>query len=75
LEVIEAIRMNTAASGGKLPATLADITIVPAPNNPATGQSFPYRLDAATGTATLEVPAIEGQQPRHSGKRYVLRVK
>jgi hypothetical protein len=75
LQVIEAIRMHAATSGGKLPATLAEITLVPVPNNPATGQPFPYKLDAASGTATLDVPAIEGQQPRHTGKHYILRVR
>jgi hypothetical protein len=75
LQTIEAIRMHAAASGGKLPAALAEIALVPVPNNPATGQPFPYKLDAATGAATLDVPAIEGQQPRQSGKHYVIRVK
>jgi hypothetical protein len=74
LQAIEAIRMHAAASG-KLPASLADITIVPVPDNPATGQPFPYRLDAATGTATLDVPTLEGYQPRHDGKHYILRLR
>jgi hypothetical protein len=75
LQAIEAIRMHAANSGGKLPATLAEVTVVPVPPNPATGEPFPYQLDAATNTATLEVPASAGQQPRHEGKRYVIRVE
>jgi hypothetical protein len=74
MQVIEAIRMH-AAETGKLPATLADVTIVPVPNNPVTGQPFPYKLDAATGVATLDVPAVGDLQPRHDGKRYVIRLE
>lgn len=51
--VIEALRMQAAHDGGKLPASLAEITVVPVPNNPRTGQPFPYRLDG--NRATLEV--------------------
>jgi hypothetical protein len=72
LQAIEALRMHAAASG-KLPAALADVTIVPVPNNPATGQPFPYRLDAATGAATLEAPAVAGIA--RDGKRYVIRLR
>ena len=74
IQAIEAIRMHAAATG-KLPASLAEITIVPVPNNPATGQPFAYKLDAATGTATLEFPAVANQQPRHDAKRYVIRLQ
>jgi hypothetical protein len=74
LQAIEAIRMHAADHGGQLPKSLAEITIVPVPNNPATGEPFPYRIDAS-GAATLEVPTLEGFQPRHDGKRYVLRVR
>jgi hypothetical protein len=75
LQAIEAIRMHASTSGGKLPATLAEVTVVPVPLNPATGEPFPYQFDTATNTATLDVPASAGQQPRHEGKRYVIRVE
>ena len=48
-----AVRMQAARDGGKLPAALADVTVVPVPNNPRTGQPFPYCVDG--NRATLEV--------------------
>lgn len=75
LLAIEAIRMHAAAAEGKLPATLAEVTIVPVPINPATGQPFPYQLDAARGTATLDVPPVGGLTPRQDAKRYVIRLR
>ncbi len=75
LQTIEAIRMQAAADGGKLPASLAAVTIVPASDNPATGQPFAYSLDAATGTATLDVPPLGKLTPQQDGKRYVIRLK
>jgi hypothetical protein len=74
LQVIEALRMH-ATSTGKLPAALAEVTVVPVPVNPATGQPFAYTFDAVSETATLEVPASPGQQQRHEGKRYVIRLE
>ncbi len=44
LQTIEAVRMH-AATTGKLPASLAEITVVPVPNDPATGAPFRYTLD------------------------------
>jgi hypothetical protein len=74
LQTIEALRLHAAATGS-LPKTLADVTAVPVPSNPATDQPFPYVLDTETNTATLEVPALAGQQPRQDGKRYVIRLQ
>jgi hypothetical protein len=74
LQVIEAIRMHAAATG-KLPASLAEITIVPVPINPATGQPFEYQLDAAAATGTLEFPATGNMPARHDARRYVMRLK
>jgi hypothetical protein len=75
VQAIEAIRMHAAASGGKLPKSLAEITIVPVPANPATGQPFPYTLDAAANQATLEVAPIGSLTPQQDGKRYVIKLK
>ncbi len=58
LRVIEALRMYAAGHDGKLPASLSEITVVPVPANPATGQPFEYRLDGQT--AVLELPASDG---------------
>src|SRR5690606_29899023 len=44
LQTIEALRMH-AARHGKWPMRLADVTCVPVPKNPATGESFMYELD------------------------------
>jgi len=71
LATIEAIRMH-AAETGKLPSSLAEVTVVPVPSNPATGQPFPYKLDPATGTATLDAPQIEAPQ---EARRYVIRLR
>jgi hypothetical protein len=60
LQTLEAIRMHMAANAGKLPASLAEIAIVPVPKNPATGVPFPYELRG--DEATLIAPAL---QPAH----------
>jgi hypothetical protein len=74
LQAIEALRMHAEATGG-LPVSLADVTIVPVPDNPATKEPFPYQFDAKNNTATLDVPANPGLQPRNDAKRYVLRLE
>jgi hypothetical protein len=58
LRVVEALRMYAADHDGKLPKTLDEITAVPIPPNPATGNSFEYRLDGTT--AVLELPPSDG---------------
>ncbi len=58
LQVIEAIRMHAAENDGKLPEKLSDITCVIVPRNPATDNSFAYRLDGST--AILELPKSDG---------------
>lgn len=45
LRCIEALRLHAAAQGGKLPATLGEVTAVPLPNDPLTGKPFEYRRD------------------------------
>jgi hypothetical protein len=59
LQAIEALRMH-AATTGKLPGTLSEVTIVPVPLDPATGGSFAYQLDG--DTATLDVTEHAGMQ-------------
>ena len=69
---IEAIRLYAAAHG-KLPAQLADITEVPVPIDPYTGQPFDYRLDGDTATLTAPPPIGE---PPHEGnsRRYEIKL-
>lgn len=57
LRVIEAIRMHGAVHDGNLPEKLADITDVPVPIDPTTGEAFIYRRTGKT--ATLESPGGE----------------
>jgi hypothetical protein len=45
LRVIEALRIHAAAHNGILPASLDQITEVPVPTDPATGEPFIYRAD------------------------------
>ena len=47
LRHIEALRMHAAAHDGKLPRTLADVT-VPLPNDPYSGKAFDYKFDGET---------------------------
>ena len=48
-----------AAAHGKLPGKLADITEVPIPIDPFTGQPLDYRLDGDQATLTVPPPAGE----------------
>lgn len=52
LQTIEAMRMHAAATG-KLPETLADVTVVPVPLDPVTGGPFKYTCEG--DTATLDI--------------------
>jgi hypothetical protein len=71
LRCIEAIRMHAAASDGKLPRRLEDITEVPIPIDPVTGKGFDYKV---TGdTAVLEALAPKGALPG-DGVRYKLTI-
>jgi hypothetical protein len=47
LLVLEALRLYAAAHEGRLPDSLADITDVPIPTDPLTGQPFLYRRDGS----------------------------
>ena len=64
LRLIEALRMH-AAEHGKFPASLNEISVVPVPDNPATGKPFEYRLDGKT--AVVELPSAYAI---HYSKRY-----
>jgi hypothetical protein len=58
LRTVEAIRLDAAGNGGKLPHNLSDLS-VPVPNDPATGKPFAYKLDGLTAT-------IEGKPTKTS---------
>ena len=48
LRLVEAIRLYAAAHDGRLPTSLDDVTEVPIPVNPFTGQPFEFRLEGKT---------------------------
>jgi hypothetical protein len=56
LRVIEALRIHAASHGGRLPATLDQITEVPVPLDPGTGKPFEYQSDGTTATLVSVVP-------------------
>ncbi len=60
--VIEAIRLHAYHHEAQLPKSLADVTVVPVPDNPVTGEPFPYEL--RDGTAVLTLPTTEKTDPR-----------
>jgi hypothetical protein len=55
LQTIEALRMHAAANAGKLPGSMSEITLVPIPINPITGQTIIYYVEDET--AVLEFPS------------------
>jgi hypothetical protein len=60
LMVVEALRMH-AAQAGRLPDRLEDVTAVPIPKDPMSGQTFEYEL--VDGTAILHSPPAHGERP------------
>jgi hypothetical protein len=69
LQVIEALRMHAARNDGKWPQRLGDVTCVPVPENPATGQPFMYELEGETAILTL--PKSDGVNVK---RRYELTI-
>jgi hypothetical protein len=67
LRVIEALRMHAAAHGGRLPDKLDEVTIVPVPNDPGTGQPFEYQHEGETVTLISRIP---GEKLETTGLRY-----
>jgi len=59
LRVVEAIRLDAAKNGGKLPASLSDLS-VPVPADPVTGKPFAYKVDGMTAL-------LEGKETRTTG--------
>jgi hypothetical protein len=68
LRTIEAMRAYGAAHQNRLPAKLGDVTELPVPVDPMTGQAFVYRVEG--DTAVLESAAPPGKKPRDYGVRY-----
>jgi hypothetical protein len=71
LRVVEAIRMQAAANGGKLPETLSAITVVPVPDDPATGKPFSYTVKE--GVADVAAGRLDNQPKSEVGYRLTIR--
>jgi hypothetical protein len=56
LRTLEALRIYGASHNGELPQQLGDITEVPIPDDPVTGEPFGYRREAEK--AVLEGPVL-----------------
>ena len=67
LRAVEAVRLHAAATGGKWPATLAEVTRVPVPADPITGKPFAYAVSGPTFTLTAPPPAGD---PPHPGNNF-----
>jgi len=61
LRVIEALRMHAAANQGSFPKALDDVTIVPVPKDPVTGQAFVYTYKD-NRHVRLEAPDVPEQK-------------
>ncbi len=65
----EALRLYASAHEGRPPAKWSDITAVPRPINPATGEGFDAFYEVKDGRALLNVPPVAGQ-PISTGRRF-----
>ena len=66
LRTVEALRTYGAAHEGRLPEKLADVTEVPLPIDPVTGQAFSYRKTGDTAVVEAIGP---GDRPQSQGRR------
>jgi hypothetical protein len=74
LRTIEAVRLHAAASGGALPKALADITLVPVPDDPCTLKPFEYVV--TDSTFALTGPPPTGERPTLSNSvRYAVTLR
>ena len=63
LRHVEALRLDAAGHGGKLPAKLSDIP-VPLPVDPFSGKPFDYTVEGTTAHLRGESPSGEGSKAR-----------
>lgn len=69
MRALEAIRMYAAVHDGRLPKSLTDVKQVPVPDNPRTGEPFPYRVE--DDVAILDVP----QEHVEASWRFRIRIR
>ena len=67
LRAVEAVRMHAAANNGQPPKALADITLVPVPDDPNTGKPFEYSATGNTFVVTAPPPAGD---PPHAANNF-----
>ncbi|QEL15046.1 hypothetical protein [Limnoglobus roseus] len=72
IRALEAVRLQIAFDG-KVPATLANVTIVPVPDDPFTGKPFEYT--AKEGGFTLTAPRLKADQPNAGEHVYEVTVR
>ncbi len=63
LRAVEAVRMHV-ASTGQIPKSLADVTIVPVPDDPTTGKPFAYETKDGTFTLGTTAASATGSIPK-----------
>jgi hypothetical protein len=74
LRVVEAVRLHAAANAGKPPGSLADVKVVPVPDDPYTLKPFGYAVNGDAFTLTGPPPA--GDKPtRQNNFRYEVTLK
>jgi hypothetical protein len=74
LRAVEAIRLHAAVNDGKLPKALADVKVVPVPEDPHTLKPFEYAVK--DDTFTLSGPTPAGEKPNVSNNfRYEVTLK
>jgi hypothetical protein len=71
LRTVEALRMH-AASTGQLPDKLADVKIVPIPDDPGTDKPFEYTRDGNNATLASRIP---GESLAVTGLRYQITLR
>lgn len=69
---VEAIRAYAASHNGQPPARLEDLTDMPAPLDPMTGQPFIYKVQG--DEASIEGPTIDLAAPDPTGIRITLKI-
>jgi len=72
LRVIEALRMHAAANKGAFPKALNDVTIVPVPQDPVTGDAFVY-VYKDSRHVRVEAPAVKEQRKKRAVYELTLR--
>jgi hypothetical protein len=74
LRVVEAIRLDGAKNGVKLPASLTELS-VPVPMDPVTGKPFSYKVDGMTALLEGQLTRTTGGDGSTAHYRYEIRLR